>query len=254
MDPSLGLVYGVLARVSTRTFGVSELTIRIPSIIGGLLFWTGLSYFCRRLVPGWFAVAAFAAISANPWTCRAFSTVHGAALAAGLLMVAARLVPNHIPAATFTAGLAIGSDARFAVPVLAAGSLVVPFLKVGFWKWVDELLLPCLIPGIFLLLPGLLVRERPTVSSTDDRGTRDLVRTIPRQSGPVLVGTSKSIEAGVFFYRRRYHLDWMRIEPVTSKCGYYLIAETDRQSAAKLGLRPVKQLNGVALTAPEVIP
>ena len=84
MDVRFGLVYGVLARFATRLGGVSELTIRIPAVLGGLLFWIALFVFCRKL-RGWSAVLVFLAIAANPWTFRAFSTANGMSLAVGLL-------------------------------------------------------------------------------------------------------------------------------------------------------------------------
>jgi len=85
LDPRLGLIYGALARVATRLGGVSELTIRIPAVVGGLLFWIGVAEFCRRL-RGWTAVLVFLTVVANPWTFRAFSTATGAAVAVDVLL------------------------------------------------------------------------------------------------------------------------------------------------------------------------
>ncbi len=230
LDPSLGLVYGFLARVATRLAGVSELTIRVPALFGGLLFWIGISYFTRRLLPGWSGTIAFLAVAANPWTFRAFSTATGTALAVGLLAVSTRLAGKKTAQASLLAGLAIGADAVVAFGFLAVASLTVPFLKIGFWKWVDELFLPCLLPGLFLLAPCLLIRERPVAASKDDWGTRDVIRTLmkePRKSAQVGVGVSQPLEPGVFFYRRRYHLDWIHIQPLSAKNDFQIVADAD---------------------------
>jgi hypothetical protein len=250
LDPSLGLVYGILARIATRSGGVSELTIRVPAILGGLLFWISLSYACRRLLPGWSALMAFLVIAANPWTFRAFSNATGAALAVGLLAIAARIAGSKPSLASLLAGLAIGSDAAVALAAMAAASLALPFLRIGFWKWMDELLLPCLIPGLFLLLPALLVREKPVAASTSDRGTREIVRALirhPRTNAPMLVGASSSIRPGLFFYRRRYHLDWIRIEPLSPANSFDVLATSDLDLARKLGLSVIQNTDGSIL-------
>ncbi len=245
LDPRLGLVYGALARIATRLGGVSELTIRIPAIVGGLLFWTGLSKFCRRL-RGWTAVLAFIALAANPWTIRAFSSATGAALAVGLLATAAGLAEKNRNAAGLLIGLAIGSDAFVALPALLAGALAAAILKVGFWKCVDELLLPGLISGLFLLLPVLLIRERPVAASTNDVGTRSVVQLLakqPRGSGGVRVAVSPSLEPGLFFYRRRFHLDWIQIVSVEKEADFHLLDPL----TAKPGQRMLERSPGVVL-------
>ncbi len=224
LDPRLGLVYGALARLATRTGGVSELTIRIPAILGGLLFWIGLSDFCRRwarALHGWLALIAFLAIAANPWTFRAFSTATGAALAAGFLATAARLSRKNLNAASLLIGLAIGSDAFVAIPALAAAALVMLVITKDLWRAVDGLLLPGLVAGLFLLMPALLIRSAlPTPSSTD-RDTRELIRKLmhqPHAAAPVNLCVSPSIEPGAFFYRRRYHLDWLIVSTTGRSC------------------------------------
>jgi hypothetical protein len=249
LDPRLGLVYGVLARIATRMGGVSELTIRIPAILGGLLFWIGLSTYCRRW-RGWAAVLAFLGVAANPWTFHAFSTATGAALAVGLLMTAMRFVERNGNAASLLMGLAMGSDALVALPVMAASVVAAPILKIKVWKWVDELLLPGLVAGLMLLLPALLIRGRPVDAATSDRGMRELVRQLikqPRGAGNVRVAVSPRLEPGLFFYRRRYHLDWLLITPVDQDVDFYIAENSSQPFIAKRGLRVSKTAPGVIL-------
>jgi hypothetical protein len=254
LDPRLGVVYGVLARLCTRLLGVSELTIRIPAILGGLLFWIGVAAFSRRL-QGWASVVLFLAAAANPWTFRAFSTATGAALALGLLATAARLVEKNRNAAGLLIGLAIGSDAMVALPALIAGAAFASALGTSVWKCIDELLLPGLIAGLFLLLPVLLIREKPTRPGTDDRGTRQLVQLLkgqqPRESGSVRVAVSESLRPGLFFYRRRYHLDWIQILPEQEVAEFYLLNPSSDSILKSHGLRVLRSTPGASLAAQE---
>jgi hypothetical protein len=247
LDPRLGLVYGALARVATRVGGVSELTIRFPAILGGLLFWMGVAEFCRRL-RGWAPVLVFLAVAANPWTFRAFSTATGAALAVGFLVMAARLIEKNRNAAGLLIGLAFGSDALVTIPALVAGAFTVAILRTGIWKCIDELLLPGLLAGVFLLLPVLLIREKPVYASTNDLGTRSLVQLLskqPRGSGSVRVGVSPSLKPGLFFYRRRLHLDWIQILPEKIEAEFYLVDP----DSAKQGLRLLESAPGAVLAS-----
>ena len=250
LDPRLGLTYGVLARLATRVGGVSELTIRIPALLGGLLFWIGLSDWCRRL-RGWWAVLAFLAITANPWTFRAFSAATGAALALGLLVTATRIFGKSPNAASILMGLAIGSDAVVAIPAIAASAVVTLTLRMKVWKWVDELLLPGLLAGLFLLLPALLIREKPIAAATNDSGTRQLIQLLKQQhhgAESVAVGVSPAIKPGLVFYRRRYHLDWIHIADSGRKdAPWFILSESDRVTLAKLGLRVSETAPGVVL-------
>ena len=241
LDPRLGLVYGVLARMATRLGGVSELTIRIPAILGGLLFWLGLWAVCRRF-RGWLAVAAFLIVAANPWTFRAFSTATGAALAIGLLAMAAQ----NLNIAGLLMGLAIGSDAVVALPAMAIGAIAAAIMKTGVWKLVDELLLPALLAGLFLLLPALLIRQRPVAAATADFGTRELIRKgLPQHPGAVRVSASPSVEPGLFFYRRRYHLDWIQIVPAGGDAEFFLLGSSDQLH----GLRMLETVRGSILAS-----
>jgi hypothetical protein len=227
LDLRLGLVYGVLARFATRLGGVSELTIRVPAILGGVFFWTALSVLCRKL-RGWSAVLLFLAIAANPWTFRAFSTASGMGLAVGLLAAAVLVAGNNAGKASVLMGLAVGADALVAIPAIALGAIAAAYIKTNIWKWVDDFLLPGLLTSSFLLLPALLVRERPVNPATDDKGTRGFVQSIRKQhhsSESVRVAVSPALEPGLYFYRRRYHLDWLQIVPSDKEANYYLLSK-----------------------------
>jgi hypothetical protein len=49
----------------------------------------------------------------------------------------------------------------------------------------------------------------------------------PRKSAQVGVGVSQPLEPGVFFYRRRYHLDWIHIQPLSAKNDFQIVADAD---------------------------
>jgi hypothetical protein len=247
-DPRLGLVYGVLARIATRIGGVSELTIRVPTLLGGLMFWNALSYFLRKWLRGWFSVLAFVVIAANPWTFRAFSSASGAPLAIGLLATAASVATKDLTSASFLIGLAIGSDAVLSFPALVFSILAALLLKTGFWKSIDELLLPGLIAGLFLLL--LPHQERPPMPSSNDTGTRELFRTLlrqPRAHEPVIVGVSPSIEPGAFFYRRRYHLDWIHLTGMAQRNDFNIFVPSEQAVITKWRFHVIQQTPAAAL-------
>lgn len=246
LDPRLGVVYGALARLATRLGGVSELTIRIPSILGGLMFWIGLWSYCRRL-RGWAGVAVFFIVAANPWSFRAFSIVSGAALAVGFLAMSARSATRSLRAACLLAALALGADVLIAVPALVLGAIAGALLKANVWEWVDEVLIPGILVGSVLLLPALLVHEQPEKGATDDRGTRQLIQTLrgrPHEAGPVRITASASLEPGLFFYRRRYHLDWLQISLNAADSKFFLLSPSDRANVDKFSLRTLQTVQG----------
>jgi hypothetical protein len=251
LDLRLGLVYGVLARFATRLGGVSELTVRIPAILGGLLFWIGLAAFCRRL-SGWSSVLVFLAVAANPWSFRAFSAASGTGLAIGLLACAVLLARRNVTMASVLTGLAVGSDALVAIPAMAAGSIAAAFMTSSLWRWVDELMLPGLLAGMFLLLPALLIRERPAYAARDDWGTRGLIQSLRDQhhsAGLVRIAAVSPLEPGLFFYRRRYHLDWLQIVPNSEVADYYLLSRPGDPLIAQRGLRVLEDRSGSLLAA-----
>jgi hypothetical protein len=251
LDPRLGLVYGIVARLATRLGGVSELTIRMPSIAGGLLFWFGLWALCDR-VSGWWSVLVFFAIAANPWTLRLFSTVNGLALALGLLMLAAASFKSHPARAGLLMGLAIGADAFAAIPLLFASAILAIALRISVVKWLDEVALSGLVVGLLFLLPMLLVREQPPPAATTDYGTREMVQVLmrrPRDPGKVRIAVIPTLEPGLFFYRRRYHLDWLQIVPVTDKAPKYLL--TDHLGA---GWKLLQNAHNYLLASPDQKP
>lgn len=251
-DPHLGLIYGVLAHVATRVAGVSELTIRTPALFGGILFWIALARLAREWLGGWKAVVAFAAIAANPWTFRAFSTARGSALALGFLAMAAWTARKNARRASLLVGLAVGSDAVTALPAIVAGAVAMLFLRTAVWKLIDEVVLPGFLTGLFFLLPALLVRESPFPAATGDHDTRELIHVLMRQphgAGPILIGASRSIEPGVSFYRRRYHLNWMKVDGVDAKNEFYFLSPEDQAIAARMGLNVIQRGSGSLLAA-----
>jgi len=161
-------------------------------------------------------------------------------------------VERNRNAASLLMGLAIGSDALVAFPVMAASAAAAPILKVKVWKWVDELLLPGLVAGLMLLLPALLIRDRPVDAATSDRGMRELVRQLikqPRGAGNVRVAVSPRLEPGLFFYRRRYHLDWLLITPLDQEADFFILENLSRPTIEKRGLRVSETAPGAILAA-----
>jgi hypothetical protein len=86
-------------------------------------------------------------------------------------------------------------------------------------------------------------------ASADDCGTRGLVQLLsklPRAAGTVRVAVSPSLRPGLFFYRRRYHLDWIQIVPVQKDAVFHLI---DPSGEAERGLTVLERGPGAILAA-----
>jgi hypothetical protein len=55
----------------------------------------------------------------------------------------------------------------------------------------------------------------------------------PRSNAHVSVSVSPSLEPGVFFYRRRYHLTWLRIQPPDANSSFSILMGSDGKPAIK---------------------
>jgi hypothetical protein len=250
-DPHIGGVYPLLGRLIKQLVGVSELSLRLPAVLGGLLFWIALLTLARRwLGTGWQSLAAVAVLAANPWMYRAFSAANGRSLAWGLMVMALCLVSTNLRAASLFIAIAAASDPIFLLPAAALMAALLVFFKVGAWRLIDEFFLPGILLAAFLTAPALLSKSTTGEVSTRDLGTRDLVKLIPVQPAGVRVGSSGDVEPAAAFYRRRYHLNWLLgTLGGQGKSGYdyYLLSPANQAIAPKLGLQLVAEREGVGL-------
>ncbi len=173
----------MLMRVSIGLFGLSPLTMRMPALLGGLLYIFAMYRLCVLLTGGLaLASALFACLVYNPFIMDYLVAARGYGLALGFLGLAIMLVaqllirreaqPNereilsHIAAISACIGLSICANFSFAFAngflMLAAGSLALLSIKFGIRACVRLALaasLPALL--IVLILAGSALLQMP---------------------------------------------------------------------------------------------
>ena len=81
------VLYSLLERLSVVCLGVSEFSLRLPSVLGGLLYLTASYAICRRVWgAGWRLPVAVLALGLNPLTLDHLSAARGYGLGLGLLL------------------------------------------------------------------------------------------------------------------------------------------------------------------------
>ncbi len=164
-DANNHVLYTLLARASVHLFGASELTLRLPSLLGGAILFFALYRLARiAFGSGPMLLIAVAAVSLNPYLLDFLSAARGYGLALGLflaglppLLSPSRLVPARVAGVAF--GLAIATNLTLLFPVAAAASLyglaAIRFHgRAGFTRLVDHVALPAVIvAGVILAIP-----------------------------------------------------------------------------------------------------
>lgn len=130
--------YALLARWPIRIFGLSEFTLRLPSVVAAAVFFTAAFLIARRLYASRrFLPGIVALVSLNPVSVEAFSAASGEGLALALFACALWLVVRYVtedygrperllPYAGLLFGLAVGAS----LPLLIATSGV----ALAFWS------------------------------------------------------------------------------------------------------------------------
>ena len=115
----------VLCRLSVWIFGVSELTLRLPSLFGGAVYLLAMLWLSQWLFgDGWRSIVSFAALAANPIVLDYLSAARGYSLGLGFEFLAVVLIVIRLsgdrPLQTRLLNDAIG----VALALSAAGNLV----------------------------------------------------------------------------------------------------------------------------------
>jgi mannosyltransferase len=83
------VLFTLLAKLSTDTLGVTELTLRLPTLLGAALYATSAFVLCRRLTDDRIVAAlASAAMTLNPFVLDFLVAARGYGLALGFLLMA----------------------------------------------------------------------------------------------------------------------------------------------------------------------
>jgi MFS family permease len=176
----------LLARLSVAVFGVSEFTLRLPSLAGGALFLAACFLLCRRLFgDDPLLVISLAALTLNPFLLDFLSAARGYGLALGLFLWAIELLlrtfergPSRAPTlAALALALSVAANLTFAFPGIVVAAVAAGWLaRSRRWRaLVDSFLLPGLLAAFLLLAIPLSYSEpsRFYVGSPSLKGTLD---------------------------------------------------------------------------------
>jgi Dolichyl-phosphate-mannose-protein mannosyltransferase len=117
----------LLERISTKRFHLTELSLRLPGLVGGLLYLWAVFRLCRRwFVPGVEFAAAVAVMVLHPWVIDALSQARGYGFAMAFWLLALDLLlqcmqesnGRKLNWAAIWLALSVASCLAFIVPVL----------------------------------------------------------------------------------------------------------------------------------------
>ncbi len=151
------ILNSLLAKVTTGLFGVSELTLRIPSLFGGLIYLLAARAIVLYVFSAEWALAAFALLSLNPFVLDYLSAARGYGLALGFLVSALWfLLRRKWYSAGICLGLTIGSNLSFLYPIagLLTMAALVDTTKKSFGSFLERVVVPLVVlPFVLYVVP-----------------------------------------------------------------------------------------------------
>jgi hypothetical protein len=199
------VLHTLLCRLSVKTLGISELTMRLPSLLGGLLYLVFVYKLCRHLFRNqWTFLLAVAALTLNPFIMDYLSVARGYGMALGFFIAALYFVirffddeppaDKRVTTGAILLGLSISANLIFLFPGAAlAGMLTLLRLvnakRDGLWKrlgWVTaRVWLPLVITaGLFVAIP--VSHQKDGTFRPDLYGKDTLIDTTRSVVGPSL--------------------------------------------------------------------
>lgn len=169
-DANNHVLHSIMVRLSTAVFGVSELTVRLPALLGGALYLLAAWRLCRyALGGGWMMLLATAMLGLNPFILDYLSAARGYGLGLAFLLIAmdqmTRYLGNSRRGRLYGAGVALGlaaaSQLVFLVPGVALAATFAGILlrqrrsRATIWMLVDHLLIPWIVTAFVILVVPL---------------------------------------------------------------------------------------------------
>lgn len=156
------VLQSLLMRVFRRLLGRSELVMRLPALLGCLLFLTAAYRIVFSSIrEGWLRPLALAAMTLNPLVLDLLVAARGYALALGLSWWALYFLWSDLDRGSsrrlwlggVCAGLAVAANLVFVIPLAAAGLLSLPLYakRQRFWDLIDSFAGPAIILCFVLL-------------------------------------------------------------------------------------------------------
>jgi hypothetical protein len=162
------LLQSLLSKLAVQWFGLSELSLRLPSLLAGLFYLVLAWRLGKHLFgAGWLALATLLLLGLNPFVLDYFSAARGYGPGLAFLLwavyEAARWQSDggapRLYRAGLACGLAVATNLIYAAPVLGLGVLMALWLVVpggaqGFWTLIDSFAGPGFVAGfVFLVVP-----------------------------------------------------------------------------------------------------
>lgn len=126
------VLHTLLCRLSVKALGISELTMRLPSLLGGLLYLVFVYKLCSHLFRNqWTFLLAVSALSLNPFIMDYLSVARGYGMALGFFVAGLYFMirffddlpntanGNRVTGAAILLGLSISANLVFLFPVVA---------------------------------------------------------------------------------------------------------------------------------------
>jgi hypothetical protein len=129
-DPNNHILHTVLARISCAVFGVSELSLRLPSLIAGAaLLWLTFRILQRFSIPPIWRWFAFLAVALHPLLLDFSIAARGYSLSIAFLLLGFEFILlGHSRSAGISLGLAIASNLSAIFPAIALALTAPPLL------------------------------------------------------------------------------------------------------------------------------
>jgi 4-amino-4-deoxy-L-arabinose transferase-like glycosyltransferase len=161
-DANNHVLYTVLAKIAIGLFGNAEWVLRLPSLIGALLYLIVVYRLCWLLVPDrLLAFAGVALLSLNPYLLDFLSAARGYGLGIGLMLwgiywTLRSRTPDSRPSDLLKAGFVFGCAVacNMTVAFAVAGFATIFWLTNRSWRVIDQLGIPMVVSAfVFLAVP-----------------------------------------------------------------------------------------------------
>ncbi len=164
------VLFSLLARLSTGAFGVSELALRLPTVLAGIMYFITVFALCRLVFGhGLVSFITVAALSLNPFILDFLSAARGYGLALALFTVALYqltrlLVQDHVAcdsrwlAPSLALALCVCANLAFLPPAAALACAALMTGAVG--EYAERRVVPAAAlrrAALWLALPGVVV-------------------------------------------------------------------------------------------------
>jgi len=137
-SPNNHVLYSLLAKACVTALGASEITLRLPALLGAVLCLAAIRAVSRSLFGnGWMMLLAISLAALNPIVFDYFSQARGYGLALAFylfgLLYSARSRRLGVEGALL--GLSVGANLTFAIPVIALDVLLIALCLARKAEW-----------------------------------------------------------------------------------------------------------------------